>query len=130
MLLERCAKPPPFQTPPQVAYRGPGALRAAIRGDMDKGDFEAATMLANEMEWRFATPRKPTSSATRSKPPAAANDRPGAKHPTMSKCCRPLEWLDATREAERLQRQFPSHPEVRKLSERIQSAKDSHAANC
>ena len=39
----------------QVAFRAKDleALRSAIREDMNRGDFEAAMMLANEMERRF-----------------------------------------------------------------------------
>jgi hypothetical protein len=114
----------------QVAFRAQdlAALRAAIREDMDKGDFEAAMMLANEMERRFGyaqeADRFRDQITTTSRAAIDARVRETSDHVEM--LLSKFEWDDATRETERLQRQFPTHAEVRKLTERIQSAKDSH----
>jgi hypothetical protein len=114
----------------QVAFRAQDlqALRAAIREDMDKGDFEAATMLANEMERRFGyaqeADRFRDQIQTTSRAAIDARVREASDH--IDILLSKYEWFDANREAERIQRQFPAHPDARKLSERIQEARDSH----
>lgn len=114
----------------QIAFRAQDlhALRAAIREDMDKGDFEAATMLANEMERRFGyaleADKFREQIQTTSKAAIDARVRETSDHIEM--LLQRFEWADASREAERLQRQFPQHAEARKLVDHIQAAKDSH----
>ncbi|MCL2639301.1 MAG: hypothetical protein FWD53_00495 [Phycisphaerales bacterium] len=113
----------------QVAYREQDlqALRAAINEDMDKGDFEAATILANEMERRFGYVleadrfREQIQITSR----AAIDNRIREASDQIDSLLTKFEWFSATREAERIQRQFPTHPETRKLMERIEMARDS-----
>lgn len=114
----------------QVAYRAKdlAALRSAIREDMDKGDFEAATMLANEMERRFGYAQEADKCRdqinTTSR--AAIDRRVRETGETVESLLKKFEWAAATRESDRLQRQFPSHPEVPKIAQQIQTAKDAH----
>ncbi|MCL2648613.1 MAG: hypothetical protein FWD61_16680 [Phycisphaerales bacterium] len=114
----------------QVAFRNQDlqALRAAIHEDMDKGDFEAATILANEMERRFGYVleadrfREQIQATSRAAIDARVRETSNQIDILIAK----LEWFGATREAERIQRQFPAHPESRKLMTRIESARDEH----
>ena len=113
----------------QVAYRAKdlAALRAAIREDMDKGDFEAAMMLSNEMERRFGYAqeadkfRDQINSTSR----AAIDRRCAETSDSVDSLIKKFEWTAAMRESLRLQRQFPDHPEVPRIIHRIQTAKDA-----
>jgi len=110
----------------QVAYRAKdlAALRAAIREDMDKGDFEAATMLANEMERRFGYAqeadkfRDQINTTSR----AAIERRIRETADNVEILLKRFEWRSAQRESDRLKRQFPDNPEVAKIAERIEAA--------
>jgi len=114
----------------QVAFRAQDlqALRSAIREDMDKGDFEGATILANEMERRFGYVleadrfREQIQATSR----AAIDERVREAGDQIDVLTEKFEWFGATREAERIQRQFPAHPEARKFTERIETARDAH----
>lgn len=114
----------------QVAYRAKDleALRTAIREDLGRGDFEAATMLVNEMERRFGYAleadkiREQINSGSR----AAIDQRVTDTVEHVELLLTRYEWTDATRECERLQRLFPTHPEARRLPERIMVARDGH----
>jgi len=114
----------------QVAYRAQDleALRTAINEDMDKGDFEGATILANEMERRFGYVleadrfREQIQNTSR----AAIDNRVREAGDQVDILLAKSEWFGAIREAERIQRQFPAHPEARKLMERIEVARDTH----
>jgi hypothetical protein len=114
----------------QVAYRAKDlqALRAAIREDMDKGDFEAATMLANEMERRFGYAqeadkfRDQINTTSR----AAIERRIRETAENVDSFLKRFEWRAAQRESDRLKRQFPDHPEVATIAEKIETARDAH----
>lgn len=114
----------------QVAYRAQDleALRSAIREDMNRGDFEAAMMLANEMEQRFGYAQEADKFRdqinTTSRAAIEARIRETAER--VEVLVKRFEWATALRECARAERQFPDHPEVRKISERIQGARDSH----
>jgi hypothetical protein len=114
----------------QVAYRAKdlAALRAAIREEMEKGDFEAATVLANEMEDRFGYAqeadkfRDQINTTSR----AAIERRIRETEENVDTLIKKFEWRAAQRESDRLKRQFPDNPEVAKLAERIDTARDAH----
>jgi hypothetical protein len=114
----------------QVAYRAKDlqALRSAIREDMDRGDFEAATMLANEMERRFGYAEEADKFRdqinTTSRAAIELRIRQTSEH--VDALLKKFEWAAATRESNRLLRQFPDHPEPRKIADRIQVVKDTH----
>jgi hypothetical protein len=114
----------------QVAYRAKDleVLRKAIREDMSKGDFEAATMLVNEMERRFgyALEADKLREEINEKNRRMIDQRVADTVEHVDLLCTRFEWNDATRESERLLRLFPSHPEARKLPGRIQNARDGH----
>lgn len=114
----------------QIAYRAKDLdiLRAAIREDMDKGDFEAATMLANEMERRFgyADEAEKLRSQINETSRAAIDARVNDTIDNVDLLLHKQAWDDAVREASRLEKQFPTHPEARKLKARVASAKEAH----
>ncbi len=114
----------------QVAYRAKdlAALRAAIHEDIGKGDFEAATMLVNEMERRFgyAEETDKLREQITEKSKADIDQRVADTSEHIELLLTRFEWQDATRESERLTRLFPNHSEARKLPQRIQTARDAH----
>jgi hypothetical protein len=114
----------------QVAFRAKDlqALRAAIREDMDKGDFESATMLANEMELRFGYGQEADKFRdqinTTSK--AAIERRIRETAENVDGLLQKFEWRAALRESGRLKKQFPDNPEVAAIADKIETARDAH----
>ncbi|HVT80303.1 MAG TPA: hypothetical protein VHM90_06565 [Phycisphaerae bacterium] len=114
----------------QVAYRAKDleALRAAIREDLQRGDFEAATMLVNEMERRFGYAleadkiREQIGHSSRASIDQRVRDTVEHVELLLSR----YEWDDATRESDRLLRLFPTHVEARRLPAKIAMARDGH----
>lgn len=114
----------------QVAYRAKDleALRAAIREDLQRGDFEAATMLVNEMERRFGYAleadkiREQINHSSRAAIDQRVRDTVESVEILLSR----YEWNDATRESDRLLRLFPTHVEARRLPAKITMARDDH----
>jgi hypothetical protein len=114
----------------QVTFRAKDleALRRAIREDVEKGDFEAATMLVGEMERRFGYVqeadrlREEISQKGRADIDQRVNDTVEHVEVLLGR----FEWDDATRESDRILRLFPSHPQARRLPARIQQARDDH----
>ena len=103
----------------QIAYRQKDleALRAAIREDAEKGDFEAATMLANEMERRFGYSLEANKLRDHiqqtSKAAIDLRVRETIEHVEL--LLNRHDWTDAQRECDRLLRSFPNHTEARRL---------------
>ena len=114
----------------QVAYRAKDleALRAAIREDIGKGDFEAATMLVNEMERRFgyALEADKLREQINEQSRAAIDQRVADTVEHVELLCSRYDWPDATRESDRLLRLFPTHAEARRLPGKIANARDNH----
>lgn len=104
------------------------ALRRAIREDIDKGDYEAATLLADEMERRFGykdeSDRLREQIQNSSKAAIDARVRDTAER--VEGMLKKFDWPAAQREVDRLLRLFPLHADARKLPERIGAARDSH----
>ncbi len=114
----------------QVAFRAKDltTLRAAIGEDIQKGDFEAATMLVNEMERRFGYAQEADRLREQilEKSKAAIDQRVADTVEHVELLLTRFEWADATRESDRLARLFPNHLEARRLPSRIQTARDAH----
>jgi hypothetical protein len=112
----------------QIAYRAKDleALRAAIREDIDKGDFEAATMLVTAMEERFGYVQEANKfrSQIEETSSAAIDARVRDTVERIDQLIEKRDWVAAARESELLLRQFPVHPEARKLPGRVQDAQD------
>jgi hypothetical protein len=117
----------------QVAYRAKDleALRAAIREDLDKGDFDGANMLVNEMERRFGYAQEADKlrEEINDKNRRVIDGRVAETVETVELLLSKFDWAEATRESERLQRLYPTHPEARKLPARIEAARDDHKRN-
>jgi hypothetical protein len=114
----------------QVAYRAKDldALRAAIKEDLGRGDYEAAMILVSEMERRFgyAIEADKIRAQINESSRAAINQRVSDIIEHVEMLLTRHEWDDATRESDRLLRLFPSHPEARRLPVKIAAARDSH----
>jgi hypothetical protein len=114
----------------QVVFRAKDleTLRQAIRDDINKGDFEAATMLINEMERRFgyATEADNLREEVTGKSRAIIDQRVADTVEHVELLLSRFEWNEATRESERLLRIFPNHPGAKRLPGRIQLARDDH----
>jgi hypothetical protein len=114
----------------QIAFRAKDldALRRAIREDIDKGDYEAATLLADEMERRFGYKeeadrlREAILNSSRAAIDARVRDTVDQVETMLKK----HDWADAQRTCDRLLRLFPLHVEARRLPERVGAARDSH----
>jgi hypothetical protein len=113
----------------QIAYRAKDLeiLRQAIREDMEKQDFEAATSLAMEMERRFgygkeADQWKAQINAT-SSAAIEARIRETVEH--INILIANLDWANANREADRLLRQFPDYVEAHRARDRVDTAKET-----
>jgi hypothetical protein len=117
-------------TAKQIAFRAKDldALRRAIREDIDKGDYEAATLLADEMERRFGykeeADRLREQIQTSSK--AAIDARVRDTVEQVEGHLKRHDWAEAQRACDRVTRLFPLHPDVRRLPERIGAARDAH----
>ncbi|MGN6369869.1 MAG: hypothetical protein ACTHN5_16555 [Phycisphaerae bacterium] len=114
----------------QVAYRAKDleALRQAIREDMERQDFEAATILANEMERRFGYGKeadKWRAEINRTSAEAIeARIQETSDH--VESLIKQGQWIGAIRETDRLKRQFPDRVEPYTLRDRIDTARDDH----
>jgi hypothetical protein len=114
----------------QLAFRTKDleALRRAIRDDIEKGDYEAATTLAEEMERRFGykeeADRLRDTINTSSKAAIDARVRDSVER--IDGLLKKHDWSNAQREGDRLLRLFPLHDEARKTGERITAARDAH----
>ncbi len=114
----------------QIAYRAKDLemLRQAIREDMGKQDFEAATILADETERRFGygkeADRWRTQINATSGAAIEARVRETVEH--VESLVSKYEWPMAIREADRLRKQFPDHLEAQRLRDRVDSLRDAH----
>jgi hypothetical protein len=114
----------------QIAYRAKDleALRQAIREDMERQDFEAATIMANEMERRFGYGKeadKWRSEINRTSSEAIeARIQETGDH--VESLIKQAQWIAAIRETDRLKRQFPDRVEPYTLRDRIDTARDDH----
>ena len=117
----------------QIAYRAKDleALRQAIREDMERQDFEAATILANEMERRFGYGKEADKwRAEINRTSAAAIEariQETGEH--VESLITQAQWTAAIRETDRLKRQFPDRVEPFTLRDRIDTARDDHKRN-
>src|SRR5271170_3689126 len=114
----------------EITYRHKDreALRHAIREDIDKNDYEAAYWLVGEMERRFGNRqeaiqfRELIESARRKFIEREVHEALDHFNQLMNK----FDWASCQREIEQLTRMFSGHPNIQRLPERMQSAKDAH----
>lgn len=114
----------------QIAYRHKDrdTLRHAIREDIEKNDYDGAYWLAAEMERRFgnrqeaAQFREMVETARRAFIEREVHEAIDHFSQLLKKC----DWPLAAHEIELLEHNFPGHPEVKLLAERLQVAKEDH----
>ncbi len=114
----------------QIAYRHKDrdALRHAIREDIDKNDYDGAYWLAAEMERRFGNRQEAAQFRemveTARKGFIAREVHEALEH--FDQLLKKFDWLAAVQEMEQLTRTFTSHPDVQRLPDRVQAAKETH----
>jgi len=114
----------------QVAYRqrDRDALRMAIKEDIEHGEIASAMLLLTEMERRFGYKseaeelRAQIENSQRSVVDRQVHEAVAHLDEILAR----FDWSAAQKEVERLLRQLPTHPEVRKLPEHVEAAKDAH----
>jgi hypothetical protein len=114
----------------QIAFRQKDreALRAAISEDLQRGDTDSALQLVSEMERRFGSKRE--TEAIRDQIDSGQRDavnrqvREATEH--IDQTLGHFDWAAAQKEVDKLVRQLPNHPDIRRLPERVQTAKDTH----
>lgn len=113
-----------------VAYRAKDreALRAAIREEMDRQDFEAALVLVEDMDQRFGYHQE----AEQLREQIRQTSREAYERQVREiiesvdqKLAR-QEWLAAMEEAGRVSKFYAEHQDIKRLPERIQTARDAH----
>lgn len=113
----------------QIAFRAKDleTLRAAIREEVEKGDYEAATTLVTAMEERFGYVQEANKfrGQIEETSKAAIEVRVRDTIERINALIAKRDWVAAARESELLLRQFPVHPEARKLPGRVQDAQDA-----
>lgn len=114
----------------QVAYRHKDreALRHAIREDIDKNDYEAAYWLTSEMERRFGSKQEAMQLRdmieTARRKFIETEVREALVH--FDQLLKRYDWTSCYREMDQLIRMFSSHPDIQRLPERLQAARDAH----
>ncbi len=114
----------------QIAYRHKDrdALRHAIREDIEKNDYDGAYWLAAEMERRFGN-RQEAAQIREMVESSRKTFIEREVHEALEffdQLLRKFDWPAAARESEQLVRTFPNHPDIQRLPERVQTAKDNH----
>ncbi len=113
-----------------VAYRAKDreALRAAIREEMEKQDFEAALVLVEDMDQRFGYHQE--AEQLRDQIRQSSSD---AYERQVREILEGIDeklghqdWLGAMEEAGRVNKFYAEHPDIKRLPERIQTARDAH----
>ncbi len=114
----------------QIAYRHKDreALRHAIREDIDKNDYEAAYWLTSEMERRFGSKQESAQfrdiiESSRRKF-IETEVREALTH--FDLLLKRFDWAACYREMEQLMKMFSFHPDIQRLPERVQNARETH----
>ena len=113
----------------QIAYRAKDreTLRTAIREDIEKGDFEAAIALVEEMQSRFGYRkeaedlREEIETSWRSAKEKAVGEMLQQIEAAIARS----EWKNAQRLTTKLVRIYPDHPEALRMPERIEVGRDN-----
>jgi hypothetical protein len=114
----------------EITYRHKDreALRHAIREDIDKNDYEAAYWLVGEMERRFGNRleavqfRELIETARRKFIEREVHE--ALEH--FDQLLQKFDWSGCQREIEQLTHMFPGHPDILRLPERTQIARETH----
>ncbi|HEX8913078.1 MAG TPA: hypothetical protein VF796_12010, partial [Humisphaera sp.] len=113
-----------------VAFRDKDreAIRRAIQEDINRGDWDAALRLADEIEGAFGY--KAEAARFRDEVRARRNEQVRRQVQevvdNIDRLCRTEQWSGALREADRLAAQFPDHDVVRNLPTDIDRRRQEH----
>ncbi len=117
-------------TAKQIAYRDKEhqALKAAIRSDVDKRDFDAAMVLAMKIskEYGYLEEGEAFREEILAARAAEMEHKVTEAIDHFEKILTSHEWEHASREADRIQRLYPDSPLVRSLSHRVTEARERH----
>lgn len=115
-----------------VAYREKDrdALRRAIREDMAKRDWEAALVLANEMESLFGYRQEAMKfrEEVYKQQEEVFRRQIGEGMAVIDRHCKGEAWSDALREAERMMNTYKGDPQVAGLPQEIENRRQAHKA--
>jgi len=104
------------------------ALRVAIKEEIQRGDYEAAVKLVDEMERRFGYRqeaeqfRDTIEQSWRSTRDQQVRDTIEQIEGMMAR----FDWMECEEECRKLLKLNPDHPDVRQLPMRIDAARDAH----
>lgn len=113
-----------------VAYRGNDreALRRAIREEMNNKDWDAALVLANEMETQFGYTQE--AAALRAE---ITNNRTEVMRRQITEAANLIDqhtraerWNQALREADRILHTYPNDEQVKRLPQEIENRRQGH----
>jgi len=104
------------------------AVRRAISEEINAGDWEAARLLANEMETQFGyrLEAERLREEIDSHFQEAIRKQIAEAAAVIDRHCRAEKWNEALRDAERLMRQFPKNEQVQRLPQEIEARRLSH----
>lgn len=113
-----------------VAYRAKDreALRAAIREEMDRQDFEAALVLVEDMDQRFGYHQEAEQLREQIRQTAKEVYERQVREivDNIDQKLARQQWMDAMQEAARVNKFYAEHADIKRLPERIQVARDAH----
>lgn len=114
----------------RIAYREQDreALRKAIREDIDKGDFEAALVMVNQMSqvYGYRLEAEQFRSEIMAARAADLQHKITDAIADMDKLIDRHEWENAVGYAQKLQRLYPDQPQVRDLMRHVTDARERH----
>lgn len=121
------------ETAKRITYRKQDreALRQAIREDIDKGDFDTAMVLADEMAQTYGYReesevfREEINKARE----AEREKKIDAAIASLNDIIARHDWDAATAQAAKVQRLFPDSPKTRNLPRMVQQAREAHKQN-
>jgi tetratricopeptide (TPR) repeat protein len=114
----------------RIAYREQDreALRKAIREDIDKGDFEAALVMVNQMSqvYGYRLEAEQFRSEIMAARAADLQHRITDAIADLDKLIDRRDWDSAVAYTQKLQRLYPDQPQVRDLMRHVTEARDRH----
>jgi hypothetical protein len=104
------------------------ALRSAIREEMNAKDWDAALVLANEMETQFGYTKEAgiLRSEINQNRAEVIQRQIGEAAGTIEDHCRAERWTHAMREAERIMQIYPNQEQAKQLPQEIENRRQSH----
>ncbi len=104
------------------------ALRRAIREEIATGDFEAAQVLAGEMETAFGYKSEAERLREEIEDRRQENSRRqlGEVWAVIERLCRAEQWREAREEADKAAARFPENPQIVRLPIEVDNRREAH----